>query len=335
MTMLVPFVIDAESITPDPQWTRAQLRACHNNFLDIWMRLGLLAYDGNLLEVSHLYKVIQTLPQSVRLRWLELLEKSPLLKAAGWNSKVTPTLLSEFASVAQLAFVDDVQAEVEFGFDEDLDEALLTLDGVVVSVCRILTAAQAQAFKKASVLAASHIEKGDTYQQTWDARFKTLAKAPIKNVTIVDRFAIRQHFKNNISGLRRFLQLLDTDATGPRYVTIYSTWPEDSPNEIRKNIDDIENEVRFIFSKLPFKNIKSIRVFMAPNSGFRLDSHDRFVRFGNYVWDIGKGLNVFDGAFCSERSQAAFKTIFDANSYKSVERDLEANEKTKKTNEIK
>jgi hypothetical protein len=327
--MLVPFVIDADSLVPDPAWIPAQQRSYYNSLLDIWQRAGLLAHDGDSLHGSRLHQAVQALPQSVRPRWLELLKRGPLLAIPEWNGSVSVATLGHFANVAQLALVDDARAEVEFGFSDDCDEASQSANGTDVdaSVCRLLAAGQARAFQAAIALSGSHIEAGDTFQFIWDVRFKTLAKAPIKLVSVVDRYAMSQHMacpQTRISGLESFLRLLDKDATGHRYVTIYSACATDMPVEHRNTIQDIETELRLIFNKLPRKNIKRIKAFMVPNKFFRDDSHDRFIRFGDYIWDIGLGLEVFD-VYSAKRSSAGFKSGMSQDSYKRVEQDLEKN----------
>lgn len=246
--------------------------------------------------------------------------------------ELSATKLGDFSEVAQLALVDDTRAEVDFGFDQNCDEAHQMVNGNDVYVCRLLAAGQANAFQAATNLAGRHIEVGDTFQVTWDTRFKALANAPIKIVSVVDRYAIGQHMtcpQSRLSGLERFLRLLDGYATGDRHVTIYSAWTSDLSGESGKTIDDIEAELRVTFGKLPRKNIKRIKVFMVPNTGFRDDGHDRFVRFGDYVWDIGLGLEVFDGAYSAKRSSAAFKSGTAISGYKSVEQDLAGNGDTK------
>ena len=326
--MLVPFVIDADSLAPDPAWTATQQRACYNGLLDVWQRTGLLAHDGESLPASRLHRAVLVLPQNVRPRWQEVLERSPLLSTPRWSGNASTNTLCDFADVARLALVDDARAEVEFGLNDDCDEALKSINGIDVSVCRILVAGQAKAFQTATALAGTHIEAGDKFQTTWDTRFKALAIAPIKLVSIVDRYAIGQHMacsQTKLSGLERFLRLLDSDATGQRHVTIYSAWTADLSGENRKSIDDIENELRVVFGKLPCRNIKRIKVVMVPNTGFRDDGHDRFIRFGDYVWDIGLGLEVLDGAYSAKRSSAGFKVGVAVDGYRKVEDSLRGN----------
>lgn len=332
--MLVPFVIDADSLTPDPAWTPTQQRACYKGLLDVWQRAGLLAHDGVSLPASRLQQAVQALPQSVRPLWQEVLERAPLLTTPMWTGSISAATLGDFAAVAQLALVDDARAEVEFEFSDNCDEAPQPVNGTDVSVCRLVAAGQAQSFQAATALAGTHIEAGDKFQVTWDRRFKSLAKAPIKLVSIVDRYAIGQHMacpQTKLSGLERFLRLLDNDASGHRHVTIYSAWTADLSGENRTVIGDIAVELRLVFDRLPRKNVKRIKVLMVRNADFGDDGHDRFVRFGDYVWDIGLGLEVFEGACAARRSSASFKSGTPIGGYKDVEQDLAGNAETKFT----
>lgn len=334
--MLVPFVIDADSLAPDPAWTSAQHRACHKSLLDVWQRIGLLAHDGDSFDSSRLKSAIQQLPQNLRPLWQEVLQRVPLGTCGSvWNGQVEPATLANFCSTARLAIVDDARAEVVFNFPEDRDEIALPSGGVAnMDICRLLAANQATQFNEALARSGIHIESGDTFQAIWDLRFKSLAVAPIKRISIVDRYGIAQHIacpQTRLSGLERFLRLLDTSATGTRHVTLFSAWTAELYG---KTIPDIEADIRLICSRLPTKNIKRIRLHMVPNAGFRDDGHDRFVRFEDYVWDIGLGLEVFEGAFAAKRSSASFKTGHSVAGYKQVEQDLAGHVDTK-TAEVK
>jgi hypothetical protein len=329
MTMLVPFVIDADSLKPDQSLTPPQQRSYYLGLLDLWQRAGLLGYDGQFLSGSKLHRAVQSLPQSVRPRWLELLERSPTIPIPAWDCKVSRASIGNFSSIAQLAFVDDTIAEVEFGFDQNCDEALESVSGKDVSICRITAVGQANVFQAVNALAGAHIQVGDPYQEIWDTRFATLAKASIKRISIVDRYAIGQLMTRDqtvLSGLERFLRLLDKDATGDRHVTIYSAWTHELSG---KTIDNVESDLRDVFSKLQKKNIKRIKIVMAPNKVFREDSHDRFIRFGNYVWDIGGGVKVFEGPSCRSRSSATFKSGTTSFGYEKVEQELASDSETK------
>ena len=332
--MLVPFVIDADSLAPDPAWTPAQQRACHNNLLSVWQRIGLLTHDGDAFAGSRLQQAVLRLPQNLRPLWQEILLRMPLMGTGSvWDGAVSAASLSSFSAAAHLAFVDDTRAEVDFGLDDHRDEGTQLVNGVEVSICRLLAASQASAFQAAFSLAGAHIEAGDTYQVTWDTRFRALARAPIKKVFIVDRYAVSQHIlcpQTKLSGFERFLRLLDATATGPRHLVVYSAWTGDLHG---RSMDDIDADIRPVLGRLTNKNIKRLKLCMVPNTGFRDDGHDRFIRFEDYVWDLGLGLEVFDGAYAAKRSAAGFKTGNSLAGYKQVEQDLSSNAESK-TREI-
>lgn len=323
--MLVPFVIDADGVAPDPAWTPAQQRACHKSLLDVWQGVGLLVHDGDSFIGSRLHQSVEKLPQNLRALWKEVLERVPLRSCgATWSGAVTATALPQVVEVARLALVDDACAEVEFGMAIDADGQCLQIDSERrVDIYRLLMANQAPAFKDAIARSGVHVEAGETFRAIWDARFEALAAAPLKRVAIVDRFAVSRHYEqdltNGLSGLERFMRLLDTAANGPRHVTVFSAWTAELHG---KTMADIEADARLLFGRLPVRQIKRIRVVMAPNSAFRVDGHDRFVRFEDYVWDVGTGIQILEGAFAASRSAASFKTGLAVAGYKRVENDI-------------
>ena len=323
--MLVPFVIDADSLTPDQAWTPATVRQCHRDLLDVWRRIGLLVHDGERFEDSGLCRAVEGLPQHLRLLWQAMLKRTPPISCRnGWDGMVTPKVAEKICSVASIALVDDTRAEADFGLSEDQDEtALRAADNQRLVICRLLAANHATVFIDAMAKSERHIEAGEGYQAIWDTRFRSLATAPtefVKKVSIVDRYAVEQHFRcpqQWLSGLERFLRLLDEDAGGARHVTLFSAWTQ---GLYGKSEADVNFELDRVMQRLPKRNISRIKVCMVPNAGFRDDARDRFVRFGPYVWDLGHGLDVFEGPAAGKRCSASFKA--EATSYEKVEKDL-------------
>jgi hypothetical protein len=323
--MLVSFVIDADSFKPELAWTQAQLTANHRSLLDVWQRIGLLTHDNDTFEGSKLNQAIQSLPQKIRPLWQEILMRVPVrAKGDGWDGTVVAANIGQLRAAIPLALVDDAHAEVEFGFAED-DLFKSCAEAPEVELCRFSAAGQARRFQQALSQSGVHILAGDRFSDIWDLRFKTLAAAPIKRIAIVDRYAVSQHFlcpNTHLSGLERFLRLLDRDSTGARHVALFSAWTEEMSQGSRKTIQDIEAELRMVMNRLPVKNVKRLKITMLPNTAFRDDGHDRFLRFGEYVWDLGLGLEVLEGAFSAKRSSATFKTGVPVTGYKDIEQEL-------------
>jgi hypothetical protein len=329
--MLVPFVIDADSLSPDPVWTPAQSRSCHKDLLDVWQQVGLLVHDSDRFDGSRLNLAVQKLPQGLRALWLEALEHVPLRPAAnGWAGSVSQADVAKIHVLAKLALVDDTRAEVEFSMSVNDDEISITpQNGSNLDICRLLTANQAAHFRKALGITGIHIEASDTYEVIWETRFHALAAAPLKLVSIVDRYAMKQHIEcpqTKLSGIERFLRLLDRDAAGPRHVTVFSAWTAELHG---KSMTQLEQDIRNVLARLPNKNVKRVKLHMVPNEAFGKEAHDRFIRFGRYVWDLGSGMSVFDGPSAAARCAASFKTGTMIRSYEDAERNLANADKAK------
>lgn len=242
----------------------------------------------------------------------------------GWDGDIILASLPTLAPKTRLALVDDTRAEIEFGIDEDETETTVATDNGEVDVCRLHIANQAKFFQKAHHLSGLHIEAIDTYQHIWDSRFNHLAIAPIKQISVVDRYAITKHRlcpQARLSGIERFTRLLDSAATGPRYLTIYSAWTSDIQGV---DIHDIEEDIREILRRCPNNNVRRIKVIMVGNVAFGDQSHDRFIRFENHVWDLGLGMEIFEGPTAQRRSSASFKAGLVVAGYRRVEQDLSA-----------
>lgn len=332
--MLVPFAIDAESLEPDDGWSTAQMIACHRGLLNIWQRIGILAHDGDGFNDSRIKRAIDALPQKLRPLWQELVERLPMLPAdPRWDgiARNNNGNLDALAATAKVTLLDDVKAEVEFGLDEsELSRVLASHPSL--EVCRLVAAAEAQFFETALTLAGQHILANQTYTELWNSRFAILARAPIKQITIVDRYAVSQHYEcpqDRLSGLERFLRLLDKDATGRRYVTLYSAWTSELNQHQKVTSEDVQAELQTVLEHLPKGHVKRIKVVMLPNGDFGKLHHDRFIRFGEYVWDIGLGMKVFEGPFVAEQSTAGFKAGPQTDSYKQAEAGLSTHVRAK------
>lgn len=327
--MLVPFALDAESLASDPDWTPAQQRAAHLALLDTWKRLGLLIHDGDHFSNSRIKQAIDALPQKLAPLWQELLERLPLVPGPdGWNGVIgnTPACLDLVGAAARIAVVDDAKAEVYFGLEEeDLSISLAAHQGL--EICRFVAAPHAKAFTNAGGLCGQHIHAGVPYADLWKARFAALARAPIKTVVVLDRYCVSQHYEcpqHHLSGLERFLRLLDGEASGNRYVTIFSAWTAElNQRQPRVTLEMIAEEVRAVCARLPRNQVRRVRLVMMPNPVFGDLHHDRFIRFGEYVWDLGIGIKVFEGPGVAETSTASFKSCLLIPSYRAAESELE------------
>lgn len=320
--MLVPFAIDAASLTPDRDWAPATVRACHGSLIEVWQRFGLLIHDGEEFEGSALYHSLSNLPQKIRPLWQALLEHYPPRRCGGgWNGLITNAELTNTDLETEVAFVDDDHAVGDFDFSEDEDERTIPLKaGTTIDVCRLQAASRTRRFAEARLLADRHVQPKETYEQIWDKRFAWLTKAPCTTkVAIVDRFAVEQTNQRDqakLPGLLRFLKLLDRSDDQKRFVTLYSAWTQDL---LRENSQSVMDDLRLAVHQLQFTNVRRIELVMLPSGLFGALAHDRFIRLGPYVWDLGLGLRIFEGPCAEERSSATFKAGLAVCEYEDIE----------------
>lgn len=324
--MLVPFAIDHEGLAPDQAWTLAQQQACYESLVEAWLHIGLLVHDGESYSTSRVCAAIEALPPKLKYIVQALIGRLPIISpTVPWSGDISMSgsALGELATIAAVALIDDAKAEVEFGFAAaELSKKFPAHSDV--EICRLLGAANAQAFKEARLKAGTHIPQGQTYTVLWAERFGSLARAPIKQVSIVDRYAISQHFEcpqGRLSGLERFIRELNNDASGPRYLTIYSAWTNELKT-IQVQLEEVKTRTIAIISHLSPNKIKRVKVLMLPNAAFGDIHHDRYVRFEEYVWDIGLGLKVFEGPAVANKSTASLKSGLQVVSYKDSEAQL-------------
>lgn len=320
--MLVPFVIDPDSIKPDPSWTPSDVANHTQSLLRVWRNFGLLHHDGQDLSASKLYSEIEKLPPtSIRSALKSALAVLPRCSCTnGWAGCVSEATLGELSKFVKIALVDDAKAEVVFDVAEDAQSVVAG----EVEVCRIKSAEHAKAFLAAEELSGSRIAKGTPWHTIWAKRLRSLASAPIKHITIVDRYAAEQHIRGNrgnardhhgratmpigwTSGLERFLRELNKDASGARHVTLYASHTK-ALKEMGITADAVADELDRLLRELPTRRIKKLTLYLVLDATFARVAHGRYLRFGRYIWDIDLGLQVLEGGFSPGSATASFKS---------------------------
>jgi len=335
--MLVPFVIDHRCFKPDPHWSEPTIRACYNNLLDSWLRSGLLAIDGCSLEDSRLFNaIIESTPIKYDKRFKAALAKYPKLFIPDWDGTITQRSLQRLSGVAKVAIVTDDCARQEFGFGNDRDHCDDEYD---VAICRVQAFNYALGFRNFAHRASGFIRKNISCEEIWQSRFADLAQAPIKNISIVDRFSlerlVNEHNRGSCSGLERFLHLLDQSAHGDRFLKIFAAhkkyYHEGVPRE-SYSIKDAKDLLTDLFNKLPRNNIKRISVTINENRFHGEQAHDRYIRFERYAWDVGNGLSIFEGDNTGENIKVNFNYDHATmEEYRKLENETLAPSRDKKT----
>lgn len=69
--MLIPFEIDTDSFEDLRNNTISiSSKASHDHVLDLWLKSGILTYNGDSFNHSVIFNSINTLPASLKSKWL-------------------------------------------------------------------------------------------------------------------------------------------------------------------------------------------------------------------------------------------------------------------------
>ncbi len=334
--MLIPFEIDTESFeTREGMPINPDVKVLHDNFLNMWLRCGILTYNGKNFCDSKLSSAIDAMPISLKKKWQAAISEYPIIKSSlsGWNGDISKEILSDIKEKPSVLIVEETKAYVDFEVPENDYSKIDKVNNIEVVKFKFST--QSEFFKHAQDKSYSHFKKSEPFELIWKERFHWLAASEnIRHISIVDRYAMINHLewdsRHGISGLERFIRSLNTSATSKKYLKLFTSWSKDYskyPNK-EKTILSFIDSIKEIMEKIPNKKIFKISIHVLHDGDLGKDSHDRHIRFGNmYIWDLGKGLSCFDGnTCCNENLTATFKTGLDVtNEYITKELALEEN----------
>jgi hypothetical protein len=322
--MLVSFGLDAETMAEKGPLSPLEWKRQHIEVLNLWRRLGILIHEGDILAQSCLVEAIKSLSPDVRKLWQEALAKFPTRGAHGWDGSIRSTSsnkLKELCNVAQVGFVDDVIAEVDFGVaDGQFCSALGHLDGF--EVCRMSSASQSVTFARSQLLSQQSIESGAVVADLWRQRFLAFVKHGGKHIGVVDRYAVQEFWNAGpgiVSGLERVLRNIGNDADHTKYVTIFSSWTEALQ---RLTLDDIAVPIRAVIDHVAPHKLGKVTLWMLPAHDFGRICHHRFIRFGEHAWELDVGLEVLCGTTVRRPSTASLKNCSDVKRFREAEDDL-------------
>lgn len=129
-----------------------------------------------------------------------------------------------------------------------------------------------------------------------------------QHVAVIDRYAIANFctsLGSGESGLQRFIAQLARDALGPKYVKIFSAW--DSETLRGENIRTLRDKLSELARNVTVGTIREMELVMVPSNAFGNASHDRYIRFSDHAWELGVGLQIFEGVVTPRASTATLK----------------------------
>jgi len=313
--MLIPFIIDPEALIQfgaddvDP-YVATML---HRSVLNLWERSGVLLIDGGDFNKSKMKDSIDKLEYRYRNMWITALGSGNFAKdyVPEWGGEATPESIAVIRDRVSLVIIDFSKA-IEFGLDENSYEKEFNK---TVTVCRSGALSQTRLLSRNELLANQHIKKDTLIEDVWESRFRSIIEANhVHDLFIVDRYAISQLFLNgdlkrghNLSGLQRFFVWITKSAKSKKSITLYASDKDFRSKDVKKlygeSYEVNEGEIKFYLTKfinennLPLNFIKKFKVIVVGDKKFGEFAHDRFFRMGKYIWDIGCGLEIFQGDY--------------------------------------
>lgn len=269
------------------------LSVVHDVFLNNWIDYGILIHPpGYLIKYD---TAINTLPVKYQAQWKAALAHSKKVATEiPWKDIVLLTdfeeALKSYSQYFNTAFVDDTLAYLLCG-NEDISRHCKTTSFEVVGAPAIT---QSENFKRSIFFSKQDIAGAANINTVWHERFKMLAKHS-KRITICDRFFFERILADIARGahtsIKNFLDFLVVES-GDCYLTIFS----DGGKINSQQKVEIENYFTGLFKPATGYSAKVKRLTLISNEKqvFQKFSHDRYVRFDDYVCALGNGMTIFE-----------------------------------------
>lgn len=271
----------------------ANLSVVHDLLLSNWMEYGILVHPPEYLQR---YAVaIKSLPVKYQNQWSVALAHSK--KKSTESPWIDITLMTGFEETIksysdcfETAFVDDTLAYVLCD-NGDISRHCKSTSFEIVGAPAIT---QSENFKRSVAFSKLDIAGASNIDTVWGERFRMLAKHS-KRITICDQFVFERILGDVVRGahtsIKRFLDFLVADG-GDYYLTIFS---DGGALDSQKKIE-LENYFNKIFSSASgySANVKRLTLISNEKKVFQQFSHDRYIRFDDYVCALGNGMAVFE-----------------------------------------
>lgn len=324
--MLIPFLIEGRSLSegPDNYYDKSDYYAFHDRVLEFWRDFGALAY-GKSASPKDLYRNFEDVsPPGLRIKYLALLAHGARYLTDLKDTQVQVPLSKDIPAI-DVALLSNSIANNYYQFSDDTEarEKVLTDEksGRRITLCKgahFRNTARFESWIKTASSLISPSNQPTDMKKLWVECFHTLFAAELtqKGITIVDRYAFSEelHDGGNAifdAGTMRLLKEIDRSSTQQRSVTIFlsNTVLNGKKGERplpRSRLVDLVAEAR---KNCRAGRITKIEVIMSRDITFNRHAHDRHIRVGDrYVWDLGKGAEVFSVRPRTNNVSKSFKT---------------------------
>lgn len=297
--MLVEFAIELDAI--DNSVSPAHI----GRLLEMWERFGILVFpDYNDDSVKRRIKSLEPSPRKMwQAAWVRIRKSRsnrfrtrPFIgEALNWDVIDTPSALAEYSDKFNVVLLEETRAIV-LNIPEGSSEYFGDVEGIRLGDIDV-----SEKFRRSKALSSMPVRVNKSTQNLWLERFQKFASNS-KHIVIVDQWAIRY---DNSGGLIRLLRFIDRDGCECQ-VTVYSSPRLEADPAEMSSIDKMLRDVISTFSDGGVKGI-SIRLF--PEDDFRIYAHDRHIRFDSSVFNIGRGVRIFEYDAMREATTVILTTL--------------------------
>ncbi|MCH9405310.1 hypothetical protein [Pantoea agglomerans] len=314
------FFFDEETFLSD-NFLSEYNHSCHSSLIESWRDYGALVIPKNK-SVEKYYEAINSVHPKFRKKWQEAFVRFHLKK-----SEIDIYNLSTYRSIDELAelacevstFLMPNELSENISFD---DEGICLHSSKKFEVVESSSILSSVFFKKSKHLSRQSISNAENGEEIWKWRIENLCEME-KNIVITDRYLI-ENIKRDVTSTNKSNNILYnltkfiSSSGNIHSLKIFSSGGESGG----ENHIFIENYLHTYLSKTPFfsKALSLLEIYSIDETIFKNDGHDRYIRFGNYVCEIGLGMEVFR----SQNNRATTFSIKDiSNTYnKELERDM-------------
>ncbi|WP_223509271.1 hypothetical protein [Rahnella sp. GSA61A] len=268
--------------------------AAHDNLMQEWNNYGVLVIPPNR-SIEDYYNAINQIPPKFRKRWQEAFVK--------FHKSSTGKNINYISTYKSIDALEGVSEDVEtFLIPYELSGNIgLNEFGVCMHTSQKFEVIESSSilssffFKRSKLASQKNISNTDTADIIWNERMRNLSKNE-KKIIISDRYFLENvmkdvtHTKKNDNILFNLIKLISQD-NELHSLKIYTSGGD-------KNSDlhmFIENYLReYLKKKSMFSEKLSLfELFSVDEKVFKNDGHDRYIRFGNYVCEVGLGMEIF------------------------------------------
>jgi len=264
---------------------------------------------------SGLLKKIVSLPVEERKAWLELIKQlygnGQIRLSNGVSCVCKAESVEELEACPADVFCLEENRAGCLGKPEDQFSFAVRLGDRNFDITMLEWVEESQTVQELRELSSKPLDKGTEIKEIWRKRFSRLAG--ISNIVqVVDSYALKRHFKKpkaaEASGLFRFLQYLACECDA-EVIELYSCGQDVITREELKDRLD-----KSLYS-LDFSKLKSIEVFDSTDIKKTKEiEHDRWIRFGHHVVELGWGLQIFEKDVLGRKCSFSYRTLDPADS---------------------